>query len=346
MLRDREHGAGGGRCIGAPIGIADPCAERGHNVSLEGAPGAPHRNGHNTLPSLAVRVPFPSRNGEKGCTTVEGVRHFCAHIYIFYRAHIATRCSRPCQAAQRTRTYAPLYARVTRTVCPGERRDAEIHGIEVTHGCGNGGRGAVVGGKKKTRGREEGRGEGNRNESSNTGGAKHVCAWRGRRGGTERLDFSDSEFCSSFFLPLSLSHAHPLITDSPYLPTCTTFSPAYHSFLRPRALSTTTPPSYATFSLDLPVSSALYNTARGLGRPNRWCRCRHNKNVEKAMANVHADGRERGEKEPRRSCIRLPLRWRDRGIAPVFRGVIHEAPDEIPRPRFLSSPPPFSLPAA
>lgn len=169
-----------------------------------------------------------------------------------------------------------------------------------------------------------------------------MCAWRGRRGGTERLDFSDSEFCSSFFLPLSLSHAHPLITDSPYLPTCTTFSPAYHSFLRPRALSTTTPPSYATFSLDPPVSSALYNTARGLGRPNRWCRCRHNKNVEKAMANVHADGRERGEKEPRRSCIRLPLRWRDRGIAPVFRGVIHEAPDEIPRPRFLFSPPPFS----
>lgn len=130
--------------------------------------------------------------------------------------------------------------------------------------------------------------EGNRNESSNTGGAKHVCAWRGRRGGTERLDFSDSEFCSSFFLPLSLSHAHPLITDSPYLPTCTTFSPAYHSFLRPRALSTTTPPSYATFSLDPPVSSALYNTASG--RPNRWCRCRHNKNVEKAMANVHVNG--------------------------------------------------------
>lgn len=158
--------AGGGRCIGAPIGIADPCAERGHNVSLEGAPGAPHRNGHNTLPSLAVRVPFPSRNGEKGCrrTTVEGVRHFCVHIYIyiFYRAHIATRCSRPCQAAQRTRTYAPLYARVTRTVCAGERRDAEIHGIEVTHGCGNGGRGAVVGGKKKTRGRKEGRRTGRR----------------------------------------------------------------------------------------------------------------------------------------------------------------------------------------
>lgn len=29
--------------------------------------------------------------------------------------------------------------------------------------------------------------------------------------------------------------------------------------------------------------------------------------------------------------------------SPVFRAVIHEAPDEIPRPRFLFSPPPFSL---
>lgn len=78
-------------------------------------------------------------------------------------------------------------------------------------------------------------------------GGQNVCAWRGRRGGTERLDFSDSEFCSSFFLSLlslSLSHAHPLITDSPYLPsaTRTTFSPAYHSFLRPRTLSTTSFP--------------------------------------------------------------------------------------------------------
>lgn len=142
------------------------------------------------------------------------------------------------QAAQRTRIYAPLF---TRTV---ERRDAEIHGIEVTHGCGNGG-----GGRRRRGGGEERVWAGNRNESSNTkgGGTKHVCAWRGRRGGTERLDFSDSEFCSSFFLPLlslSLSHAHPLITDSPYLPsaTRTTFSPAYHSFLRPRTLSTTSFP--------------------------------------------------------------------------------------------------------
>lgn len=27
-----------------------------------------------------------------------------------------------------------------------------------------------------------------------------MCAWRGRRGSTAELDFSDSEFCSSFFL--------------------------------------------------------------------------------------------------------------------------------------------------
>lgn len=31
-----------------------------------------------------------------------------------------------------------------------------------------------------------------------TGG--NMCAWRGRRGSTAELDFSDSEFCSSFFL--------------------------------------------------------------------------------------------------------------------------------------------------
>lgn len=239
----------------------------------------------------------------------------------------------------------PPYTRVLHEPCvPGNGETRRYMGSKLHTDAATVGEARWLEGRRRRGGgkREEGRGEGNRNESSNTGGAKHVCAWRGRRGGTERLDFSDSEFCSSFFLPLSLSHAHPLITDSPYLPTCTTFSPAYHSFLRPRTLSTTTPPSYATFSLDPPVSSALYNTASGLGRPNRWCRCRHNKNVEKAMANVHADGRERGEKEPRRSCIRLPLRWRDRGIAPVFRAVIHEAPDEIPRPRFLFSPPPFS----
>lgn len=233
----------------------------------------------------------------------------------------------------------PPYARVLHEPCvPGNGETRRYMGSKLHTDAATVGEARWLEGRRRRGGGK--REEGNRNESSNTGGAKHVCAWRGRRGGTERLDFSDSEFCSSFFLPLSLSHAHPLITDSPYLPTCTTFSPAYHSFLRPRALSTTTPPSYATFSLDPPVSSALYNTASG--RPNRWCRCRHNKNVEKAMANVHADGRERGEKEPRRSCIRLPLRWRDRGIAPVFRAVIHEASDEIPRPRFLFSPPPFS----
>lgn len=95
------------------------------------------------------------------------------------------------QAAQRTRIYAPLF---TRTV---ERRDAEIHGIEVTHGCGEEE-------EEEDAGEEKNGWAGNRNESSNTkgGGTKHVCAWRGRRGGTERLDFSDSEFCSSFFLPL------------------------------------------------------------------------------------------------------------------------------------------------
>lgn len=144
------------------------------------------------------------------------------------------------------------------------------------------------------------------------------------------LRFSSPSPCPTRTLS---SPIHPISRRAPRFPRRTIHSSA-------PALSTTTPPSYATFSLDPPVSSALYNTASG--RPNRWCRCRHNKNVEKAMANVHADGRERGEKEPRRSCIRLPLRWRDRGIAPVFRAVIHEAPDEIPRPRFLFSPPPFS----
>lgn len=140
------------------------------------------------------------------------------------------------QAAQRTRIYAPLF---TRTV---ERRDAEIHGIEVTHGCGEEEEEEDAGEEKN------GCGQGiEMRVATRREGGQNVCAWRGRRGGTERLDFSDSEFCSSFFLSLlslSLSHAHPLITDSPYLPsaTRTTFSPAYHSFLRPRTLSTTSFP--------------------------------------------------------------------------------------------------------
>ena len=77
-------------------------------------------------------------------------------------------------------------------------------------------------------------GQGNRNEYQNRGageggGGGNMCAWRGRRGSTGELDFSDSEFCSSFFLrppspfpavcthgSLSLFHHQPLITDSPY----------------------------------------------------------------------------------------------------------------------------------
>lgn len=187
---------------------------------------------------LLSRSSLSKRDGEKGCRdvqTVEGVRHFCVHtyIYIFYRAHIATRSS-----SRTTHTYLrpPFYT----------NRGTERRGDTWDRSYTRMRRG---GGRRRRGGGEERVWAGNRNESSNTkgGGTKHVCAWRGRRGGTERLDFSDSEFCSSFFLPLlslSLSHAHPLITDSPYLPsaTRTTFSPAYHSFLRPRTLSTTSFP--------------------------------------------------------------------------------------------------------
>lgn len=187
---------------------------------------------------LLSRSSLSKRDGEKGCRdvqTVEGVRHFCVHtyIYIYFIVHILRLVL---QAAQRTRIYAPLF---TRTV---ERRDAEIHGIEVTHGCGEEEEEEDAGEEKN------GCGQGiEMRVATRREGGQNVCAWRGRRGGTERLDFSDSEFCSSFFLPLlslSLSHAHPLITDSPYLPsaTRTTFSPAYHSFLRPRTLSTTSFP--------------------------------------------------------------------------------------------------------
>lgn len=52
-------------------------------------------------------------------------------------------------------------------------------------------------------------GQGNRNEYQNRGSEGNMCAWRGRRGSTGELDFSDSEFCSSFFLrpPVSLFHS-------------------------------------------------------------------------------------------------------------------------------------------
>lgn len=254
------------------------------------------------IPSLLF--PFPlETDGEKGCrrTTVERVRHF--YIYILS----CTYCDSFFAAVPsrtRTRTYAPFP--LHEPCVPG---NGEIHGIEVTHGCGNnGGRGAAVGGgrgkKKKKRGGRRGKRDGcangrgtragDRNEMGR--GAKHVCAWREVDAVAQRGSiFPIANFALRF--PLSLSHAHPLITDSPYLPsaqaTCTA-PPRFprrtiHSFPAPVLFQPPpsllhpppplSPPFFllcTTFSLNLPRSSLLYNIARGR-RPNRWCRCRHNK---------------------------------------------------------------------
>lgn len=248
------------RVHGAPIGIADPCAERGHhNAESKG-----RRIGMAIIPLPLLSVPFPpSRRDRKG-----GYDIFCVYILS------CTYCDSFFAAVPSRTTHTYLlpffpYARATRTVCPGERR-REIHGIEVTHGCANGGRGEAGRGgergkKKKTRrggrrgmglcarreedGCDEGRGIEMREYQQ--GGKTRVCVERSARWHDRELDFSDSEFCSSFFLPLSLCPTRTL--SSPIHPIFspvdgTTFSPAYHSFLRPRALSTTTAIASPSFS--------------------------------------------------------------------------------------------------
>lgn len=335
------------RVHGAPIGIADPCAERGHH----NAESKRRRIGMAIIPLPLLSVPFPpSRRDRKG-----GYDIFCVYILS------CTYCDSFFAAVPSRTTHTYLLpsspfslTRVLHEPCVPGNGDERYMGSKLhtdVPTVGEARRGEVE--NEGRRRRHEGEGEevwvctlderrtdatrGIEMREYQQGGKTRVCVERSARWHDRELDFSDSEFCSSFFLPLSLCPTRTL--SSPIHPIFspvdgTTFSPAYHSFLRPRALSTTTAIASPSFSFSpsffhsllLYIYIHIYNalslsisrSPSGLS-PRVYSPGDQTGGAADTIKRGKSDGQRtrtdvNGErKSPRRPCIRLPLRWRRPG---------------------------------